>query len=492
YASRSASASEHLVDASTASQKASEAAQVPRPSAPNKLAILGGTPVRTHPYPAWPIVDQGYVDAVTAVVRSGRWGGSLFPGSETFAFANQFAAMQGGNFAVPMVNGTVTMEVALRAANIGWGDEVIVPAYTFQATAMAPMAAGAIPVIVDIDPDTYCISPAAIEAAITAKTKAIIPVHLGAQMADMDAIMAIAERHNLIVIEDCAHAHGAQWNGRGAGTIGHFGSFSLQSSKILTTGEGGVLLCRTQELADRVASIINCGRPTRWQVQEVKSGDNDLPQMLQALIDLGTQEPITTLGNNYRMTEIQAALGRVALERFSDQVAQREAMVVYLEEQLKTVPGVRLLKRDARHTRRSFYKYVFAVEPKVFGASHEAICLALYLEGIPCWQGYPAMHRYDLFQPQLSRLPVPSAFPEYFDFSKMRLPEAERASEQEAIWLDESVFRAGPQGIEDVITAIAKIQANMTALAVANSVKTLAVKSLQFKPVQALMDRFMR
>jgi dTDP-4-amino-4,6-dideoxygalactose transaminase len=491
----SASASEHLVDASTASQKVSEASQVPRQPAPSKLAILGGAPVRTELYPAWPVVDQRDVDVVTAVVQSGRWGGAPFSGPETMAFAHQFAAMQGGGqgggFAVPMVNGTVTMEVALRASNIGWGDEVIVPAYTFQATATAPMAAGAIPVIVDIDSDTYCISPAAIEAAITPKTRAIIPVHLGAQMADMDAIMAIAERHDLVVIEDCAHAHGARWNGQGAGTIGHFGSFSLQSSKILTTGEGGVLLCRTQALADRAASIINCGRPMRSQVQAVAAAPNSLPQLLQALMDMGNDDQAMTLGINYRMTEIQAALGRVALERFPAQMAQREAMLTYLEERLQAIPGIRLLKRDTRHTRRSFYKYIFAVEPKIFGASHAAVCLALYLEGIPCWQGYPAMHRYPLFQPQLSRLPVPSAFPEYFDFRKIRLPAAERASEQEAVWLDEAIFRAGPQGIEDVVAAIAKIQANPTALNVANSVKTLAVQSLRLKPIQSLIEHFL-
>lgn len=457
----------------------------------DKLAILGGPPVRTEPYPTWPVVDQRDIDAVTAVVQSGRWGGAPFPGPETTAFATEFAAMQGGGIAIPMANGTVTMEVALRAANIGWGDEVIVPAYTFQATATAPMAAGAIPVIVDIDPETYCISPAAIEAAITPKTKAIIPVHLGAQMADLDAIMAIAQRHNLIVIEDCAHAHGAQWQGRGAGTIGHFGSFSLQSTKLLTTGEGGVLLCRTPELADRAASLMNCGRPTRFPAAASVPLDSPRLPMLQALIDLGHQEQVTTLGTNYRMTEIQAALGRVALERFPEQVAQRAAMLTYLEEQLQNIPGIRLLRHDVRHTRRSVYKYIFAINPSVFGANHQAVCLALYLEGIPCWQGYPAMHRYELFQPQLSRLPVPSAFPEYFNFRQMQLPVAERASEREAVWLDESVFRAGPQGIDHVVRAIAKIQANPTALVLANSAKTFAVRSLRFKPVQALIDRFL-
>lgn len=469
-------------------EKESETAIVSETSVTDKLAILGGTPVRTKPYPEWPVVDRRDVEAVTTVIESGQWGGSPYPGSQTVAFANKFAAMQGGSFAVPMVNGTVTMEVALRAVDIGWGDEVIVPAYTFQATATAPMAAGAIPVIVDIDPNTYCIDPVAIEKAITEKTKAIIPVHLGAQMADLDAIMAIAERHNLIVIEDCAHAHGAEWNGRGAGTIGHFGSFSFQSSKILTTGEGGILLCRTLELAERAASIINCGRPTRLQAPEPTLANNGLSQMVRGLMDMSDCERVSTLGTNYRMTEIQAALGNVALERFPEQVAQREAMVNYLEERLAKVPGVHLLKRDPRHTRRSFYKYIFAIEPKVFGAKHDAVCLALYIEGIPCWNGYPAMHRYDLFQPQRSRLPVPSAFPQYFDFKAMSFPEAERASEREAIWLDESMFRDGKQGIDDVVTAIAKIQAHTTALAVANTVKKLAVKLMQFKPVRTSLD----
>ena len=210
----------------------------------SKLAILGGKPTRAEPYPAWPVHDERDVSAVTAVIRSGHWGGYPYPRPQTAEFARRFAEMQGGGYAVVMVNGTVTMEVALRAANVGWGDEVIVPAYTFQATAAAPMSAGAIPVMVDIDPQTYCMDPKQVEAAITPRTKAFIPVHVAAQMADMDAIMDIAERHDLIVIEDAAHAHGAKWRERGAGTIGHFGSFSLQSSKILTTGEGGVLLRR--------------------------------------------------------------------------------------------------------------------------------------------------------------------------------------------------------------------------------------------------------
>ena len=146
----------------------------------SKLALLGGAPVRSEPYPQWPVFDQRDIDAVTNVVKSGRWGGHPYPGPVSKEFIRRFAEMQGGGFPVLMVNGTVTMEVALRAANIGWGDEVLVPAMTFQATAAAPMAAGAIPIIVDVDPETYCMDPKKIEAAITPRTKAILPVHLGA------------------------------------------------------------------------------------------------------------------------------------------------------------------------------------------------------------------------------------------------------------------------------------------------------------------------
>jgi len=400
------------------------------------LAALGGEPVRREPYPEWPVFDQRDIDAVTQVIQSGRWGGFPYPGPNTLKLASAFAEMQGGGYAVPMMNGTVTMEVAMRASNIGWGDEVIVPALTFQATAAAPMAAGAIPVIADVDPQNYCIDPLVVEKAVTPRTRAIIVVHLGSQMADMDAIMEIAERFHLVVVEDCAHAHGAQWRNRGAGTIGDFGSFSLQSSKILTTGEGGILLCRTPELAEKAASIIDCGRPK------------------------DSAEKQFTMGANYRLPEIQAALGLVALERFPDQMKQRAENVQYLEESLSEVPGIRLLRRDERLTRRSHYLYGFAIDNEVFGAEHQAVCFALEKEGIPAEEGYPPMHHYDLFQPLLSKLPVSSAFPERFDFKKMSLPVAERAGEFESVWLSECIFRAGRKGIEDAVNALSKLQKN--------------------------------
>lgn len=406
----------------------------------SELAILGGSKIRTEDYPQWPVWDQRDIDAVTEVVKSGRWGGFPYPGPKTAELAKKFAELQGGGYAVPMINGTITMEVALRAAGIGWGDEVIVPAYTFQATASAPMGAGAIPVIVDVDPNTYCLDANAVARAITSKTKAIIPVHLGHQMADMDALMALAERYNLIVIEDCAHAHGAKWNGMGAGTIGHFGSFSLQSSKTLTSGEGGILLCKSPEHAAFAASIIDCGRP-----HALGGGEEDA-------------NGLSVQGGNFRMSELQSALALVGIERFPAQAKQREEMAAYMDESLSEVKGVRVLKRDPRHTTRSFYRYVFAVDPAEFGIEHDVLCAALDAEGVGCWTGYEAMHNYELFQPQRSKLAVPNAFPQYFDFKTMNLPESTRACEHEAVWLDEAIFRAGPKGVDDAVAAIKKIQ----------------------------------
>lgn len=412
----------------------------------SELAILGGPKTRTEAYPAWPVWDDRDVKAVTEVVRSGRWGGYPYPGPKTAELARKFAELQGGGYAVPMVNGTVTMEVALRASGIGWGDEVIVPAYTFQATASAPMAAGAIPVIVDVSPNTYCLDVDAARRAVTPKTKAIIPVHLGSNMADMDAIMALAEEHDLIVIEDCAHAHGAKWRGRGAGTIGHFGSFSLQSSKTLTSGEGGILLCRTPELAALAASIVDCGRP-----HALGGGAEDAGGL-------------SMMGANYRLSELQAALALAGIERFPAQAKQREEMAAYMDEALSEVRGVRVLRQDERHTTRSFYRYIFAIDPAEFGVEHDILCAALDAEGIGCWTGYEAMHNYELFQPQKSALAVPSAFPEYFDFERLDLPEATRACEHEAVWLDEAVFRAGPKGVDDAVHALKKIQRNAAEL----------------------------
>lgn len=406
-----------------------------------ELAINGGTPVRAKEYPAWPAPDEDYVAAVTEVVRGGEWGGFPEPGANASAFEEAFAAFQGARYGVPMMNGTVTMEVACKALGIGWGDEVILPALTFAATAYAPLAAGALPVPVDVLPETWCIDPDAAEAAITPRTRAIMPVHLGHQMADMDRIMQIAHRHDLAVIEDCAHAHGQQWNGVGAGCIGDFGSFSHQSSKILTAGEGGSLLTNDERLAMRAHSIVDCGR----------AKDPD--------------EKEFTFGANYRLGELNAALLVVAMQKFPEQLAERAVNGARFEEQVAQVPGVRTMPHDTRVTRWSFYNYILAIDPDAFGgATNERVCLAMEAEGIPAEVQYPSLNHDELFQPSLSRLPVAVEYAARLDPQTMSFPVAEAAGQRESVYFMENVFRDGERGVQDAVEALAKIQRNAAEL----------------------------
>jgi dTDP-4-amino-4,6-dideoxygalactose transaminase len=402
-----------------------------------ELAMKGGTPVRATSYPPWPVWDDRDVEAVTTVVTSGNWGGFPEPGPNAERFEEAFAAYQGARHGVLMANGTVTMEVALKALGIGWGDEVIVPALTFAATAYAPMASGAVPVIVDVEPRTWTIDPDQVEAAITDRTRAIMPVHLGHQMADMDRLEEIARRHGLAIVEDCAHAPGQQWRGRGAGCIGEFGSFSHQSSKILTSGEGGTLLTNDDDLARRAHSIVDCGR----------AKDPD--------------EKEFTFGANYRLGELHAALLVVAMERFPEQQRERAEAGKELERLLADVPGVRVMPADERITRWSFYNYIFAIDPDAFGGrTNEVVCAALEAEGIPAEVQYPPMSRYELFQPSLSRLPVAVEHADRLDPQGMSFPVAEAAGLAESVYLTENVFRAGSQGVQDVVEALTKLQRN--------------------------------
>jgi len=312
---------------------------------------------------------------------------------------------------------------------------------TFAATAYAPMAAGALPVIVDVTPDTWTIDPDLVEAAITDRTRAIIPVHLGHQMADMDRIMDIARRRNLAVIEDCAHAHGQRWRDQGAGCIGDFGSFSHQSSKILTSGEGGTLLTNDDDLARRAHSIIDCGR----------AKDPD--------------EKDYTFGANYRLSELNAALLEVAMRRFPAQQEQRAIAGKAFEAMAAEIPGVTTMPVDARVTRWSFYNYILKIDPDAFaGRTNGVVCAAMEAEGIEAEVQYPSMNRYELFQPTLSRLPVAVEYADRLDPATMSFPVAEAAGQRESVYFMETTFRDGERGVRDAAGALAKIQANAAEL----------------------------
>jgi dTDP-4-amino-4,6-dideoxygalactose transaminase len=400
-----------------------------------RLAISGGTPVRSTAYPDWPSLDESDVEAVTAVLRGGQVGGFPEPGPKAAEFAAGFAAYQGASHGIVMANGTVTMEVALKALGVGWGDEVIVPALTFAATPYAAIAAGALPVFVDVEPERFTIAADQVEAAVTPRTRAVMPVHLGQQMADMDRIMEIARKHDLFVVEDCAHAHGQRWRDQGAGCIGDFGSFSHQSTKILTAGEGGTLTTQDERLARRAHSLIDCGRPK------------------------DAAETEYTFGANYRLGELACALLVNGLARFPAQQERRSRLGEHFERLAEGIPGVTIKHRDPRITRWSFYRYIFEIDPDAFaGATNEQVAEALEAEGVPAEVQYPPMSRYDLFQPSLSRLPVAVEHADRLDPARMSFPVAEAAGERTAVYLNECIFRSDEAGVEHAVEAIAKVQ----------------------------------
>ena len=401
----------------------------------NKLALFGGSPIAPS-IPEWPVRDQREEEAVLAVIRSGNYGGHPEPAPHAARFAADFAAMHNASYGIACTNGTITLVTALLAAGIGWGDEVLVPAITFAATAWAPLSIGAVPIICDIDPKTFCIDSSTIEAAITDRTRAIIPVHLGATLADMDAIMALAERHNLIVIEDAAHAHGGQWRGKGAGSWGHFGSFSMQLTKTLTSGEGGLITTNSADYAESCHSLIDCGRPKDGLKQNFR------------------------LGANYRITELQAAILEVALTRLLDQQATRAVNMAYLDDQLDNTEGMFPQQLDSRITRRPGYMYITQFDPAAFGGiDSRQFAAALSAEGFPCGTGNPPMHHYDLFQLTDQNSFTYRHFKHRLDFAHMYFPVAERFS-QTSLWISHPLFMAGTALVDSFLEAVEKVRTN--------------------------------
>ncbi|GAC1433580.1 MAG: DegT/DnrJ/EryC1/StrS family aminotransferase [Chloroflexota bacterium] len=404
-------------------------------AAAGPLAIEGGTPVRTDPFPSWPIFDETEITAVTEVLRSGVWGSAHGRGTVA-RFEAAFAPYQGAKHALCVTNGTQALRVALLAADVGEGDEVIVPAYTFVATAGAVLEAGAIPIFVDIDPATFNLDPALVEAALTPRTRAIIPVHFGGLAVDMDSIMDLAARHSLVVVEDSCHGHGAEWRGRRLGSIGHLGCFSDQSTKNLTAGEGGIVLTQDDTLAARARTIANLGRVLG-----------------------GGWYDHATLGTNLRMTEFQGALLLAQFSRLEAQTVRRDENGRYLDELLAAVPGIVPQRRLPAHTRCSYHLYLFRYESAAFGGRSRAEFLeALKAEGIPASGGYAIpLYRQPLFA-RSDFGPALRTYARTLDYSRVSLPHCEAACAGAAVWLGQNLLLADSVAMEEIATAIARIQ----------------------------------
>ena len=318
--------------------------------------------------PHWPAVYPETDQKLLEIYHSGKWG---MLGKYEKLLMEEFAAFQDTRYSVWMCNGTTTLECALLALGIGPGDEVIVPGITWIATAEAAVYVGAVPVIVDVDPETVCIDPERIEAAVTPRTRAIIPVHLYSALADMDRINAIAKKHGLAVIEDCAHAHGTRQHGRGAGSLGDIGSFSFQLSKLMTAGEGGCCTTDDPDLADRLFRLSHIGTSVIFPDRPLETG---------------------LVCHQYRFTEFQAAILCDQLRHQPELRARRRKHAALIGEFIRDIPSISLQRSSCPDDERDYYFLTFLLhlEHLKAGVDRESIQTALRAKGISLWAGWGA------------------------------------------------------------------------------------------------------
>jgi dTDP-4-amino-4,6-dideoxygalactose transaminase len=325
------------------------------------------------PFAPWPYFEPDEIEAAVKVLQSGKV--NYWTGQEGRLFEREFADYVGTKHAIALHNGTVALELALYAMGVGEGDEVVTTPRTFIASASAVVMRGARPIMADIDRDSGLITAESIERVITPRTKAIIVVHLAGWPADMDAIMELARKHNLWVIEDCAQAHGARYKGRSVGSIGHAGAWSFCQDKILTTGgEGGMLTLNDDELWNKAWSFKDHGKS-----YDAVYNRQHPPGFRWLHEDFGT---------NWRMLEVQSAIGRVILRKLDGWVEKRRANAHYLSERFRQIPALRVPEVPA-HLYHAYYKYYVYVRPEMLkpGWNRDRIMQAVSEMGIPCMSG---------------------------------------------------------------------------------------------------------
>lgn len=401
------------------------------------LALAGGSPaVSLKPQP-WPILGDQEIPWMEEVVRSGKWS---WMGPHETAFTEEFRQFIGAGHALCVSNGTVSIQCALQAVGVEPGDEVLVPGLTWVATAQAAMDIGAQVVLVDIDPETFCIDAAAAEQAITPRTRAIVPVHLFGCMCDMDAIGALAQKHGLKVVEDVAHQHGSQWRGLGAGALGDAGSFSFQQSKVLTSGEGGAITCKDEEVFRTAFALKQVG----WTPP---------PDMV----------PGNHYGHNYRITEMQCVLLRGGLTRLAAQTEVRDRNAQRLAAGLADLGGpLRAARRDPRVTRQAYYAMSLHFDAaQAQGVTRGEYTQALAAEGLPLGQTYdlvysnPLLNLYDKTSPIPYRQSVPQKY------NELHLPACEQVKHETGLILSHTHLLSEPEYIEQLLAAVEKVNGDL-------------------------------
>ena len=411
-----------------------------------RLAISGGGPVRVEPYPTWPVWDDSELEAAHDVITSGKWG--MSNGDKVAALQEKFAAYQDAAFGIAATSGTTAIRAALLAAELEAGTEVIVPPYTFVASATAVLEANMVPVFADIDPDTYTLDPACVEEVITGRTGAIMPVHIAGLPCEMDAIQAIARKHALVVIEDACQAWGSEYRGRKVGAIGEMGTFSFQSSKHITAGEGGMIVTDDEELAARCLSMVNCGRT-----------------------EGGAWHEHHLLGGNYRLSELQAAVILAQLARYGSMLERRQRSAAYLRQALGEIDGIRPLAMPDYVTASSCHLFIFRYDSDSFGGlPKEKFVKALNAEGIrPAHGGYfaPVYRQPVLLEKNIGpfdRITRHEFRGKLIDYADFHCPVAERATGGEAVWLLQNLLLSDRRGLEQIVEAVRKISLNYSEL----------------------------
>ncbi|GMU93148.1 MAG: hypothetical protein AMXMBFR4_22060 [Candidatus Hydrogenedentota bacterium] len=406
-----------------------------------KLAINGGKPVRgaNAKWPQWPVHDAGDVALLAAITKSNRWS---FDGPYEWQFAKEFCAYHNSKFGLCCANGTVGIQIALEALDIGAYDEVIVPGLTWQATAAAVLDVNAVPILVDVEPDTWCLDLRKAEAAITKRTKAIIVVHLYGCMTDMTRLQKLCRDKKLYLVEDCAHQHGAFWKGKGVGTLGDVSSFSFQESKVLSCGEGGFNMCQDRRLFERLYSLRNCGRGYK----------DDMTHAIQS--------------GNFRLTEWQAGILLGGLSRLDSQVKTRDANALYLNSLLAQIPGVVPMRRRKEINQASYFNFTFRLDWDQIPAkdiTNAHVCAALQAElGAGFEPPYEPLNACGLYKPHTKpRHRLNAEYWKKIDPKRYSLPVCEDAHRRSGVAVHHHVLLGTKKDMDHIATAVAKVMKNV-------------------------------
>jgi dTDP-4-amino-4,6-dideoxygalactose transaminase len=409
-----------------------------------KPALLGGPPVRSARFPSWPVVDEREEKALHDVLHSGRW--FRLDGQAVDRFETAYARLTGARHCIATANGTSALYASLAGLGVAPGDEVILPPYTFIATLNVVFLQYALPIFVDSDPETFQMDARKLESAVTERTAVIMPVHLGGNACDLDAILETAGRRKVPVLEDACQAHLGEWRGRKLGTLGAAGCFSFQASKNLNSGEGGAILTSDDALYDRC-----------WAFHDNCRGRRGRPA-----------PPLGGRGANLRLTEFQAGLLLAQMTRLEEQSRVREENAQYLTRQLREIPGVLPARMYEGCTRNAYHLYMFRYQPETFaGLPRSRFLEALRAEGVPCGPGYTPMNREKYVAATLASRAYQRIYPKEALAGwaeRNQCPANDRLCE-EAVWLTQTMLLGPRQDMDDIAAAVRKVRSSAAELA---------------------------